>query len=193
MKFSLLAAVLAMVTLSSSAVTAGEPKPYPDMPETYPAGIDLPGRPVLSPPKPDLDAFASDVLAGSYGNGTDRVERLTAAGLTTTEVGAVQTLVNKLVAATPQQRTTQHVAGTTHKPSTQHTAQPAPQPSSGVWTGPRPAYYGGGSGCSQQMATVVANAMWARGANNNAVTNMLAIMSRESGCTTTAYNDTDAT
>ena len=134
-----------------------------------------------------LDTVAADVMAGNYGNGTDRVDRLTKLGLTGDQIDAVQDMVDTLV---PKVVVVRNTGGTGRKPTT----QPATQPTgSGTWQGSRPAYYGGNTGCSQYMADVVANAMWARGANNNAVTNMLAIMSRESGCTTTAFNGSDAT
>ena len=134
-----------------------------------------------------LDTVAADVMAGNYGNGTDRVDRLTKLGLTGDQIDAVQDMVDTLV---PKVVVVRNTGGTGRKPTT----QPATQPTgSGTWQGSRPAYYGGNTGCSQYMADVVANAMWARGANNNAVTNMLAIMSRESGCTTTAFNGSNAT
>jgi len=130
-----------------------------------------------------LETVATDVMAGNYGNGADRVERLTKLGLTGDQIDAVQDMVDTMVPAVVVVRST---GGTGRKPTTQPT-------SSGAWQGSRPAHYGGSTGCSQYMADVVANAMWARGANNNDVTNMLAIISRESGCTTTAFNGSDAT
>jgi len=138
-----------------------------------------------------LDTVATDVMAGNYGNGADRIERLTKLGLTGEQIDAVQGMVDTMVPAVVVVRST---GGTGRKPTTQATTQPTTQATgSGSWQGSRPAYYGGSTGCSQYMADVVARAMWARGANNNAVTNMLAIMSRESGCTTTAFNGSDAT
>ena len=130
-----------------------------------------------------LETVATDVMAGNYGNGADRVERLTKLGLTGDQIDAVQDMVDTMVPAVVVVRST---GGTGGKPTTQPT-------SSGTWQGSRPAHYGGSTGCSQYMADVVATAMWSRGANNNDVTNMLAVMSRESGCTTTAFNGSDAT
>ena len=130
-----------------------------------------------------LETVATDVMAGNYGNGADRVERLTKLGLTGDQIDAVQDMVDTMVPAVVVVRST---GGAGRKPTTQPT-------SSGTWQGSRPAHYGGNTGCSQYMADVVATAMWARGANNNDVTNMLAIISRESGCTTTAFNGSDAT
>ena len=57
-----------------------------------------------------------------------------------------------------------------------------------TWTGPRPAYYGGNTGCSQANANLIARAMWNVGAANWAVEQMLYIVSRESGCDSSAYN-----
>ena len=129
-----------------------------------------------------LDTVATDVMAGNYGNGTDRVERLTKLGLTGDQIDAVQDIVDTLV---PKVVVVRSTGGTGRKPASQPTG-------SGSWQGSRPAYYGGNTGCSPYMADVVANAMWARGANNNAVTNMLAIISRESGCNSAAFNGSDA-
>ena len=134
-----------------------------------------------------LDTVAADVMAGNYGNGADRIERLTRVGLTGGQIDAVQDRVDTLVPAAVVVRST---GSTGRKPTTQATTQAT---GSGSWQGSRPAHYGGNTGCSQYMADVIANAMWARGANNNAVTNMLAVISRESGCTTTAFNGSNAT
>jgi len=57
-----------------------------------------------------------------------------------------------------------------------------------TWTGPRPAYYGGNTGCSQANANLIARAMWNVGADDWAVEQMLYIVSRESGCDSSAYN-----
>ena len=134
-----------------------------------------------------LDTVATDVMAGNYGNGADRIDRLTKLGLTGEQIDAVQGMVDTMVPAVVVVRST---GGTGRKPTTQPTTQAT---GSGSWQGSRPAYYGGSTGCSQYMADVVARAMWARGAQNWHVEKMLAIMSRESGCTTTAFNGSDAT
>jgi hypothetical protein len=130
----------------------------------------------------DLEVFATDVIAGNYGNGADRIERLTRVGLGE-HIEAVQEIVNKNVPkVTSPARAT--ATATRLDPPT-----PTPPPSSGgVWTGPRPAYYGGGSGCSQANANLIANAMWNVGAQNWAVEQMLGIVSRESNCNSAAHN-----
>ena len=48
--------------------------------------------------------------------------------------------------------------------------------------------YGGSTGCSQANATLIAHAMWDVGANDSQVYRMLGIVSRESGCDSSAYN-----
>ena len=63
--------------------TKAEPKPEP-APE-----------PVLEPQKKTVEELAKEVMSGLWGNGTDRVKRLTDAGY---DYKAVQNLVNKLVA-----------------------------------------------------------------------------------------------
>ena len=68
-------------------------------------------------------------------------------------------------------------------PTTTTTVPPLP-----TWTGPRPAYYGGSTGCSQANADLIARAMWNVGAANWAVEQMLYIVSRESGCDSSAHN-----
>ena len=56
-----------------------------------------------------------------------------------------------------------------------------------------PAHYGSGTECSQQMADIVAVAMWDVGAPDAAVERMLGVVSRESGCDSAAYNGNTAT
>ena len=56
------------------------------------------------------------------------------------------------------------------------------------WTGAIPSYYGSTTGCSQANATLIAHAMWDAGANDSQVYRMLSIVSRESGCDSSAYN-----
>ena len=127
-----------------------------------------------------LETLASEVLAGNYGNGDDRKDMLSEEGLTDEQVEAVQEIVNKNVPKiTSPARST--ATATRLNP-------PSPQSSGGVWTGPRPSYYGAGTGCSQQNANLIANAMWNVGAQNWAVEKMLGIISRESGCSSAAYN-----
>jgi hypothetical protein len=68
---------------------------------------------------------------------------------------------------------------------------PPPPPttvSERVWTGSIPAYYGGGSGCTQANANLIARAMWDVGANDQQVSRMLNIVSRESGCDSSQRN-----
>ena len=64
---------------------------------------------------------------------------------------------------------------------------PPPPPPTPVWTGNIPVYPGG-RGCGPANANLIANAMWDVGANNAQVTQMLLIVSRESGCDSAAYN-----
>lgn len=64
---------------------------------------------------------------------------------------------------------------------------PPPPPPTPVWTGNIPVYPGG-TGCDLANANLIANAMWDVGANNAQVTQMLLIVSRESGCDSAAYN-----
>mgnify|MGYP006883056932 FL=1 len=56
------------------------------------------------------------------------------------------------------------------------------------WTGSIPSHYGSTTGCSQANATLIAHAMWDVGANDSQVYRMLNIVSRESGCDSSAYN-----
>lgn len=65
---------------------------------------------------------------------------------------------------------------------------PPTSPPRREWTGAIPSYYGGGTGCSQANATLIAHAMWDVGANDDQVYRMLNIVSRESGCDASAYN-----
>ena len=62
-----------------------------------------------------------------------------------------------------------------------------PPPPPRVWTGSIPVYPGG-RGCTQANANLIANAMWDVGANDSQVQKMLLIVSRESGCDSSAYN-----
>lgn len=63
-----------------------------------------------------------------------------------------------------------------------------PPPPERVWTGSRPAYYGGDTGCTQANANLIARAMWDVGANDQQVLRMLNIVSRESGCDSSQRN-----
>ena len=63
----------------------------------------------------------------------------------------------------------------------------------GVWVGTIPSYYGGGTGCTQSLANLVAQAMWGVGANDQQVYRMLNIVSRESGCDSSAHNGNAST
>lgn len=65
---------------------------------------------------------------------------------------------------------------------------PSTSPPRREWTGAIPAYYGSGSGCTQANANLIAHAMWDVGANDQQVSRMLNIVSRESGCDSSAYN-----
>lgn len=65
---------------------------------------------------------------------------------------------------------------------------PPTNPPRREWTGSIPSYYGGTTGCSRSNATLVAHAMWNVGASDWAVEQMLYIVSRESGCDSSAYN-----
>ena len=160
---ALVAFMVAVAVLFGGSSVAAEPRPIHEDIVPY-----------------SLEAVAEDVLLGNFGNGTDRVARLTEFGLTADEVERVQEMVDVMVPVVVR------TVGTG--------TQGAPRaPGGGSWQGSRPAYYGGGTGCSQYMADVVANAMWARGASNNAVTNMLAIISRESGCNSAAFNGNTST
>ena len=158
-------------TFSGSSVTA-EPRPIHE---------DI--MPV------SLETLASEVLAGNYGNGDARKELLSEEGLTDEQVDAVQEIVNKNVPKITRPARATATATRLDPPTATPTPPPPPPPSSGgVWTGPRPAYYGGGTGCSQANANLIANAMWNVGAQNWAVEKMLGIVSRESGCDSAAYN-----
>ena len=132
-----------------------------------------------------LEAVAEDVLVGNYGNGVERVERLTELGLTSDQVEAVQDMVDTMV---PSVVVVSTQGASKPKPTTTVSVN-----SGGTWQGGRPAYYGGNSGCSQHMADIIARAMWARGANNNEVSYMLSVISRESGCNSSAFNGNSAT
>lgn len=61
------------------------------------------------------------------------------------------------------------------------------------WNGSIPEYYGTGTGCTQEQATIVANIMWAKGASDDTVTWMLKTMSRESTCDSSVVNDNPRT
>lgn len=63
-----------------------------------------------------------------------------------------------------------------------------PPPPPRVWTGQLPAYYGRGTACTQANANLIAIAMWDVGANDAQVLRMLKIISRESGCDSSAFN-----
>ena len=56
------------------------------------------------------------------------------------------------------------------------------------WTGSIPEVYGDGSGCTQEEASIIARALWDRGASDETVTKMLRIISRESLCDPSAHN-----
>lgn len=134
-----------------------------------------------------LETVAEDVLAGNYGNGTERVKLLTKLGLTADQVEIVQDMVDTMVPAVVVVST--QGAG---KPK-QTGSTTVSTNSGGTWQGNIPAYYGGNTGCSQYMADVIARAMWSRGANNNAVSYMLSVISRESGCNSAAFNGNTST
>lgn len=68
------------------------------------------------------------------------------------------------------------------------TTAPPPPPPPPVWTGPLPAYYGGDTNCDRDQATIIARAMWAEGASDDTVEWMLWVISRESGCDSSAHN-----
>lgn len=63
-----------------------------------------------------------------------------------------------------------------------------PPPPPRVWRGQIPAYYGRGSACTQANANLIAISMWDVGANDAQVFRMLNIISRESGCDSSAFN-----
>jgi len=56
------------------------------------------------------------------------------------------------------------------------------------WTDTVPEVYGEGSGCTQEEASIIARALWDRGASDDSVKKMLRIISRESGCDSSAHN-----
>ena len=64
---------------------------------------------------------------------------------------------------------------------------PPPTTVVAAWTGNIPVQPGG-KGCTQANADLIANAMWDVGANDSQVQKMLLIVSRESGCDSSAYN-----
>ena len=61
------------------------------------------------------------------------------------------------------------------------------------WEGSIPEIYGEGSGCTRGEATIIANALWDRGASDDSVKKMLRIISRESNCDSSAHNPNRAT
>lgn len=69
---------------------------------------------------------------------------------------------------------------------------PPPPPSTAPprreWTGSIPSYYGSTTGCTQANATLIAHAMWDVAATDQQVYRMLNVVSRESGCDSSAYN-----
>jgi hypothetical protein len=65
---------------------------------------------------------------------------------------------------------------------------PSTSPPRREWTGTIPSYYGSTTGCSRTNATLIAHAMWDVSANDQQVYRMLNIISRESGCDSSAYN-----
>ena len=79
---------------------------------------------------------------------------------------------------------------TTHYLSTTTTTTTVPLPE---WTGSIPEVYGEGSGCTQEEASIIARALWDRGASDDSVTKMLRIISRESLCDSSAHNDNSRT
>ena len=56
------------------------------------------------------------------------------------------------------------------------------------WLGDIPEVYGEGTGCTPEQADVIANLLWEKGADDSTVRWMLMVFSRESTCTTEAYN-----
>lgn len=66
--------------------------------------------------------------------------------------------------------------------------QVGPSPTHPEWDADIPAYYGEGSSCSREQATVIANKMWSVGASDETINWMLSMMSRESTCDSSAHN-----
>ena len=61
------------------------------------------------------------------------------------------------------------------------------------WLGNIPEEYGPGSGCTQEKASIIARAMWDRGALDSSVEWMLYVVSRESLCNSDAHNGNRST
>jgi hypothetical protein len=77
---------------------------------------------------------------------------------------------------------------------------PPPEPIKSVvieapreWTGSIPEVYGEGSGCTPEEASIIARAMWDRGASDDSVQFMLRVVSRESLCSPDAHNGNRST
>ena len=118
----------------------------------------------------DLDAAAGDVVLGRHGVGAERVQSLVSSGLTAAQAREVQARVNKLM------------------PAVRHTVPSRASGQESGWSGRIPEHYGRGSGCTRQQAGVVAAEMRSVGANSGEVEKMLGIISRESGCKSSAIN-----
>lgn len=83
------------------------------------------------------------------------------------------------VASTPRRSPVQHTVAET----IEHTSTTLPG-----WSEPIPDYYGGGTGCTVEQASIVANGMRHVGATDNSIRWMLTMMSRESACDPAAHN-----
>ena len=101
---------------------------------------------------------------------------------TTTVVEEVDLDIEYLYEGEGGAEPTVHYLSTT---STTSTTTTVPLPD---WTGSIPEVYGEGSGCTQEEASIIARALWDRGASDDSVTKMLRIISRESLCDPSAHN-----
>ena len=102
---------------------------------------------------------------------------------TTTTVAEVATTTEYLYEGEGGAEPTTYYLSTTSTTSTTTTTVPLPE-----WTGSIPEVYGDGSGCTQEEASIIARALWDRGASDETVTKMLRIISRESLCDPSAHN-----
>lgn len=100
---------------------------------------------------------------------------------TTTVVAEVATTTEHLYEGEGGSEPTTYYLSTTSTTTT--TTIPLPE-----WTGSIPEVYGEGSGCTQEEASIIARALWERGASDDSVTKMLRIISRESLCDPSAHN-----
>lgn len=91
-------------------------------------------------------------------------------------MAAIEVLVPVVVSEAPKRGVPVQVETTT--------TIPAPR----VWDGVIPEFYGAGTGCSRDEASVVARRLWDAGGSDDTVVWMLGVMSRESACDSSAHN-----